>query len=66
GHDVTRYYKRAVTIVDVEQLGGVLVEQLAALFDEQPRKPSAGRVNLPPPPAQVRPAKTSGFTPAST
>ncbi len=37
GHDVTRYYRRAVTIVDVEQLGGVLVEQLAALFEEKPR-----------------------------
>ncbi len=34
GHDVTRYYKRAVTIVDVEQLGGTMMEQLADLFDE--------------------------------
>lgn len=34
GHDVTRYYKRAVTIVDAEQLGGAMTEQLAALFDE--------------------------------
>src|SRR5438093_5534242 len=34
GHDVTRYYLRAVTIVDAEQLGGVVMEQLAALFDE--------------------------------
>ena len=33
GHDVTRYYQRAVTIMDAEQLGGVIVEQLAALFD---------------------------------
>ncbi|MEO8618545.1 MAG: cobaltochelatase subunit CobT [Sphingomicrobium sp.] len=33
GHDVTRYYKRAVTIMDAEQLGGALIEQLAALFD---------------------------------
>ncbi|MFI4973608.1 MAG: cobaltochelatase subunit CobT [Caulobacterales bacterium] len=37
GHDVTRYYRRAVTIVDVEQLGGVITEQLAGLFDEEPR-----------------------------
>jgi cobaltochelatase CobT len=37
GHDVTRYYRRAVTIVDVEQLGGVMVEKLAELFDERPR-----------------------------
>ncbi|WP_375401859.1 cobaltochelatase subunit CobT [uncultured Sphingomonas sp.] len=33
GHDVTRYYSRAVTIMDAEQLGGAIVEQLAALFD---------------------------------
>jgi cobaltochelatase CobT len=33
GHDVTRYYKRAVTIMDVEQLGGTIVEQLADLFE---------------------------------
>ncbi|RED51237.1 cobaltochelatase subunit CobT [Aestuariispira insulae] len=33
GHDVTRYYRRAVTIVDVEQLGGTMMEQLADLFD---------------------------------
>ncbi|MDO9458859.1 MAG: cobaltochelatase subunit CobT, partial [Alphaproteobacteria bacterium] len=35
GHDVTRYYKRAVTIVDVEQLGGAMTEKLAELFDEE-------------------------------
>jgi cobaltochelatase CobT len=34
GHDVTRYYRRAVTIMDTEQLGGTMVEQLAGLFDE--------------------------------
>jgi len=34
GHDVTRYYRRAVTIVDAEQLGGAVMEQLAAMFDE--------------------------------
>ena len=33
GHDVTRYYARAVTIMDAEQLGGTLIEQLAGLFD---------------------------------
>jgi cobaltochelatase CobT len=37
GHDVTRYYRRAVTIVDAEQLGGAVTDQLAALFDEPPR-----------------------------
>jgi cobaltochelatase CobT len=35
GHDVTRYYQRAVTIMDAEQLGGTMVEQLAGLFDAQ-------------------------------
>jgi cobaltochelatase CobT len=35
GHDVTRYYKRAVTIMDVEGLGGTMIEQLAGLFDEE-------------------------------
>jgi len=35
GHDVTRYYRRAVTIVDAEQLGGVMLERLAELFDEE-------------------------------
>lgn len=39
GHDVTRYYKRAVTIVDVDQLGGTMMEQLADLFDEDARDP---------------------------
>jgi cobaltochelatase CobT len=33
GHDVTRYYQRAVTIMDADQLGGTMVEQLAGLFD---------------------------------
>jgi cobaltochelatase CobT len=35
GHDVTRYYARAVTIMDVEQLGGTIIEQLASLFDTE-------------------------------
>ncbi len=33
GHDVTRYYERAVTITDVEQLAGAMTEQLAGLFE---------------------------------
>ena len=37
GHDVTRYYNRAVTITDVDQLAGAMTEQLAALFDSDPR-----------------------------
>ena len=35
GHDVTRYYRRAVTIVDAEQLGGTMMDQLAELFDDE-------------------------------
>ena len=62
GHDVTRYYRRAVTIVDVEQLGGVLVEQLAALFEEEPRKVAASRGLLAPPPVtQPPPMKSVTF-----
>ncbi|MET4103648.1 cobaltochelatase CobT [Roseovarius sp. MBR-78] len=37
GHDVTRYYERAVTITDADQLAGAMTEQLAALFDSDPR-----------------------------
>jgi cobaltochelatase CobT len=35
GHDVTRYYRRAVTIVDAEELGGTMMRELADLFSEQ-------------------------------
>lgn len=35
GHDVTRYYRRAVTIVDAEELAGAMTEQLASLFDDR-------------------------------
>jgi cobaltochelatase CobT len=38
GHDVTRYYRRALTIVDVEQLGGAIIDKLAELFDEDALK----------------------------
>src|SRR5277367_1072399 len=38
GHDVTRYYRRAVTIVDAEELGGAMTEKLAELFDENATK----------------------------
>ncbi|HEY2134797.1 MAG TPA: cobaltochelatase subunit CobT, partial [Xanthobacteraceae bacterium] len=46
GHDVTRYYRRAVTIVDAEELGGAMTDKLAELFDEnEPAEPQrfAGR-----------------------
>ncbi|MDQ7076585.1 MAG: hypothetical protein Q9M45_01860 [Robiginitomaculum sp.] len=44
GHDVTRWYSRAVTLTDAEQLGGAITEQLAALFDEKPVEPRPRRV----------------------
>jgi len=37
GHDVTRYYQKAVTIVDAEQLGGAMTTQLTSLFEEDGR-----------------------------
>jgi cobaltochelatase CobT len=43
GHDVTRYYRRAVTIVDAEQLGGVMLERLAELFEEEETMPRGRR-----------------------
>ena len=43
GHDVTRYYRRAVTIVDAEELAGAMTEQLASLFgEENPRDQRRG------------------------
>ena len=65
GHDVTRYYRRAVTIVDVEQLGGAMTEQLASLFEEEPRavtKAVADLLKAPPashapPPKPTRPVR---------
>lgn len=43
GHDVTRYYKRAVTIMDADQLGGAIVDQLAQLFEDEPAPPRKAR-----------------------
>ena len=43
GHDVTRYYRRAVTIVDAEQLGGTMMDQLADLFDEEGKVPKRSK-----------------------
>jgi cobaltochelatase CobT len=43
GHDVTRYYRKAVTIVDAEQLGGAMTEQLTALFAEDAPQPGRRR-----------------------
>ena len=50
GHDVTRYYRRAVTIVDAEELGGVMTEKLAELFEEHPVQ---RRAAPPPPPRRL-------------
>ncbi len=44
GHDVTRYYRRAVTISDAEELGGAMTEKLAELFDEEADNPRAAPV----------------------
>ena len=49
GHDVTRYYRRAVTIVDAEELGGAMTEKLAELFNEHAgfdRKPAPAKRRL--------------------
>jgi cobaltochelatase CobT len=43
GHDVTRYYRRAVTIVDAEELGGAMTEKLAELFEEDAGPPVPAR-----------------------
>ncbi len=62
GHDVTRYYRRAVTIVDVEQLGGAITEQLASLFEEEPRavtRAAAGLLAAPPSVTPAAPRKTT-------
>jgi cobaltochelatase CobT len=42
GHDVTRYYRRAVTIVDAEELGGAMTEKLAELFEEHAAEEKRG------------------------
>jgi cobaltochelatase CobT len=47
GHDVTRYYRRAVTIVDAEELGGAMTEKLAELFDENTESATAPKAARP-------------------
>ncbi|WP_244467864.1 cobaltochelatase subunit CobT [Nitratireductor soli] len=44
GHDVTRYYRRAVTIVDAEELAGAMTEQLASLFEDESARRGGGRM----------------------
>jgi cobaltochelatase CobT len=60
GHDVTRYYKRAVTIMDAEQLGGTMMERLAELFDENApaRAPESQRGQ----PQRGQPSSSAGST----
>ncbi len=43
GHDVTRYYRRAVTLLDADELAGALTDNLAALFEEHPDEPAERR-----------------------
>ena len=43
GHDVTRYYSRAVTIVDADELGGTMIQNMSDLFDEEPKRPARQR-----------------------
>jgi len=35
GHDVSRYYSRAIKITDVNELGDVMISQLSVLFDKK-------------------------------
>ncbi|HXK53592.1 MAG TPA: cobaltochelatase subunit CobT, partial [Hyphomicrobiales bacterium] len=55
GHDVTRYYRRAVTIVDAEELGGAMTDKLAELFEEDHARALAPNRNRRPGP--VRPTR---------
>ncbi|MDB5434204.1 MAG: cobaltochelatase subunit CobT, partial [Phenylobacterium sp.] len=65
GHDVTRYYRRAVTIVDVEQLAGAITDQLAELFEEEPKRMTRRNAGLLQPPPNTQgpsgPARRSTF-----
>jgi cobaltochelatase CobT len=46
GHDVTRYYRRAVTLVDAEELGGTMMQKLAELFDVETKRPRQTPVSV--------------------
>lgn len=47
GHDVTRYYRHAVTLFDADELGGTIMEQLAGLFDDETKKRAARKSPVP-------------------
>ncbi len=69
GHDVTRWYRRAVTIVDAEQLGGAMTDKLAELFGEEDAKAARDAARAPEardqprrsPAAASRPVKKGAF-----
>ncbi|MEA2906492.1 MAG: cobaltochelatase CobT [Alphaproteobacteria bacterium] len=58
GHDVTRYYRRAVTIVDAEELGGAMTDKLAELFDEHAKEDGRRRASVRKPDAWSRASAT--------
>jgi cobaltochelatase CobT len=60
GHDVTRYYRRAVTIVDAEELGGAMTDKLAELFSEAP--PAPVQQPRPVPAPKTRPVRPASAT----
>jgi cobaltochelatase CobT len=60
GHDVTRYYRRAVTIVDAEELGGAMTDKLAELFSEAPPAPVQQSRTAPAP--RTRPVRPASAT----
>ena len=71
GHDVTRYYRRAVTIVDAEELGGAMTEKLAELFEKQAtaepaappkRRPTRERGRRRPPGSALRGRSSTRFS----
>jgi cobaltochelatase CobT len=62
GHDVTRWYRRAVTIVDAEQLGGAMTDKLAELFGEEEAKAAKAAARAPD--AAPRDDRRGGRTPA--
>lgn len=66
GHDVTRYYKRAVTIVDAEELAGAMTDKLAELFEENARGDSRKQTRAPiavPPQGDRKPVKKASAQP---
>jgi cobaltochelatase CobT len=62
GHDVTRWYRRAVTIVDAEQLGGAMTDKLAELFGEEEARAAKAAARMPD--AAPRDDRRGGRTPA--